>query len=256
MSTASISPGIPTTNQEPSLSEPQRIVNVFFAPTKTFADIRRSSRWWAPFLIGCLLSYLLTFAVATKVGWNQAAENTMKLRPKQYERIESLPAEQQTIAMGRVATTLKAFSYGSPVVLLLFYAIFAGVLLATFNFGVGTEVKYAQALAILFYSGLVIGFKKGLLGPITLFAGLNAESFNFDNFVGSNPAYYMSATDTTPWLYNLLSYLDLFTIWTFILIGIGFAVVGRKKISTGVTVMAAWYVVVVLVTTGWTALMS
>jgi len=256
MSTASVSPSVPAMNQEPGLSEPQRIANVFFAPAKTFADVRRTSRWWAPFLIGCLLSYLLVFAVATKVGWDQAAENTMKLRPKQYERIESLPPEQQAVAMGRVATTMKVISYASPVLLLAMYAVFAGVLLATFNFGIGTEIKYSQALAILFYSGLIIGLKKGLLGPLTLFAGLNAESFNFDNFVGSNPAYYMSSTDTVPWLYNLLSYLDLFTIWSYIVVGIGFAVVGRKKISTGIAVMAGWYVVVVLLTTGWTALMS
>jgi hypothetical protein len=118
------------------------------------------------------------------------------------------------------------------------------------------EIKYSQALAIMFYSGLVIAVKKGLLGAITLFAGMNADTFNFDNFVGTNPAYYMSVTDTPAWLYNLLSYVDLFTIWAFVLIGVGFAVVGRKKIATGISVMMGWYAVIVLVTTGWTALMS
>jgi hypothetical protein len=256
MSSASLSPTEPAPNQEAGLSEPQRLVNVFFSPIQTFADIRRKSRWWSPFLIGCLLSYLLTVAVATKVGWNQAADNTMKLRPKQYEKIQALPPDQQAVAMGRVVSITKFFAYATPAVLLIIDLIIAGVLLATFNFGVGTEVKYTQALAILFYSGLVIAFKKGLLGAITLFAGMNAESFNFDNFVGSNPAYYMSFTDTPAWLYNLLSYVDLFTIWCFVLIGIGFAAVGKKKVSTGIAVMMGWYAVIVLVTTGWTAMMS
>jgi hypothetical protein len=256
MSSASLSATAPAPNQEPRLSEPQRIVNVFFSPIQTFSDIRRNASWWAPFVIGCLLSYLLTFAVASKVGWNQAADNTMKLRPKQYEKIQALPAEQQAATMGRVVTTMKIFSYGTPLLILLADAIMAGVLLATFNFGVGTEIKYSQALAIMFYSGLIIAIKKGLLGAITLFAGMNADTFNFDNFVGTNPAYYMSATDTPAWLYNLLSYVDLFTIWAFVVIGVGFAVVGRKKISTGISVMAGWYAVIVLVTTGWAALMS
>jgi len=108
----------------------------------------------------------------------------------------------------------------------------------------------------LFYSALVIGLKKGLIGSITLFAGMNAETFNFDNFIGSNPAYYMSVTDTPPWLYNLLSYIDVFTIWAFALIGIGFAVVGRKKLSTGIAVMAGWYAVVILLTTALAAMRS
>jgi len=64
----------------------------------------------------------------------------------------------------------------------------------------------------------------------------------------------MSVTDTPHWLYNLLSYVDVFTIWAYALIGIGFAVVGRKKLSTGLAVMAGWYLVVVLVTTGIAAL--
>jgi len=255
MSAASASPVEPVINQEPALSEPERIANVFFSPTKTFTDIRRSARWWVPFLLGCLLSYLLTFAISSKVGWNQTAENTMKMRPKQYEKIQALPADQQAKTMSNVATSMKYASYGAPILFLIFDVIFAAVLLATFNFGIGTEIKYSQALAIMFYSGLVLSLK-GILGAVTLFAGLNAESFNLSNYVGSNPAYYMSVADTPPWLYNLLSYLDVFTIWVYILIGIGFATVGRKKISTGITVMAGWYVVVVLLSTGWAALMS
>lgn len=255
MSTAPFSPTEPAMNQEPGLSEPQRIVNVFFAPSKTFADIRRSARWWGPFVVACLLSYVLTFAVSNKVGWNQAAENTMKMRPKQYEKIEALPPDQQAATMGRVATTMKGFSYCAPLLFLLFDLVIAGVLLATFNFGIGTEIRYSQALALMFYSGLVLSLKAAL-GAVTLFAGMNAETFNFSNYVGSNPAYYMSIADTPPWLYNVLSYLDVFTIWMYILLGMGFAIVGRKKIATGISVMAGWYVVVVLITTGWAAATS
>jgi Yip1 domain len=256
MSSASLSPVAPMPTEQPALSEPQRLMNVFFSPLQTFADIRRVSRWWSPFLIGCALSYLLVFAVSAKVGWSQATENTLKMRPKQYERIQSLPPDQQQVAMGRAETFTKVAAYGTPFFLLIFNLIIAGVLLATFNFGLGTELKYSQALAILCYSGLVIAFKKSILGAITLFAGMNAESFNFDNFVGSNPAYYMSFSDTPAWLYNLLSYVDLFTIWTFVLIGVGFAVAGKKKISTGIAVMMGWYAIIVLVSTGFTAMMS
>ena len=252
---SSTSPIEPVINQEPGLSEPERIVDIFFNPIKTFTDIRSNSSWWGPFVVGSLLSYLLTFGISSKIGWNQAAENTMKMRPKQYEKIEALPPDQQAATMGRVATSMKVVSYCSPILFLLFDAIFAGVLLATFNFGVGTEIRYGQALAIVFYSCLVLSLK-GVLGAVTLFAGMNAETFNLSNYVGGNPAYYMSVADTAPWLYNLLSYLDVFTIWVYILLGVGFATVGKKKISTGIAVMAGWYVVVVLLTTGWAAVAS
>ena len=81
-------------------------------------------------------------------------------------------------------------------------------------------------------------------------------TFNFSNPVGTNPAYYMSITDVPGWLYRMCSWFDLITIWLFVLMGIGFAVVGRKKISTGIAVMAGWFIVMVLVTTGWVAVTS
>jgi len=229
---------------------------VVIAAATLFTDIRRSARWWGPFIIASLFSYLLMFAVSNKVGWSQVAENTMKLKSKQYEKIQALPPEQQAATMARVESFMKGTFYAFPLFLLLANAIIAGVLLATFNFGVGTEISFSQAMAIAFYSGLVLTLKKAVLGPITLLAGMNTEAFNLDNFVGTNPAYYMSATETPPWLYNLLGYLDVFTIWAFVLLGVGFAVVGRKKISTGITVMAGWYVVIVLISTGWAAMMS
>jgi hypothetical protein len=52
------------------------------------------------------------------------------------------------------------------------------------------------------------------------------------------------------------SWFDVITIWLFVLIGIGFAVLGKKKISTGIAVMAGWFIVMVLISAGWAALTS
>lgn len=38
------------------LSEPARVLNTFFAPSKTFTDLRRSASWWLPFLITAVVS--------------------------------------------------------------------------------------------------------------------------------------------------------------------------------------------------------
>src|SRR5204862_1229683 len=149
----------------------------------------------------------------------------------------------------------KGISYAIPVVVLLVDLVIAAVLMATFNFGVGTQITFGQSFAIVMYAWLV-GIVRSLLAVITLFAGSNVEAFNFSNPVGTNPAYYMSITDVPGWLYRMCSWFDLITIWLFVLMGIGFAVVGRKKISTGIAVMAGWFIVMVLVTTGWVAVTS
>jgi len=255
MSTASFSPAVPEMNQQPGLSEPERIMNVFVAPSKTFADIRRSSRWWVPFLLSCIFGYALIFTVGQKVGWEQVTENQMKLNPKAVERMDQLSPEERARRMSFAVAITKGISYAIPVVVLLVDLVIAAVLMATFNFGVGTQITFGQSFAVVMYAWLV-GIVRSLLAVITLFAGSNVEAFNFSNPVGTNPAYYMSITDVPGWLYRMCSWFDLITIWLFVLMGIGFAVVGRKKISTGIAVMAGWFIVMVLVTTGWVAVTS
>lgn len=255
MSSASLSPTVPEMNQQSGLSEPQRIVNVFTAPSKTFADIRRCSRWWVPFLLSSIFAYVLVFTVGQKVGWEQVTENQIKLNPKAAERMDQLSPEDRAKRMDLSVKITKGISYAIPVFVLVVNLIVAAVLMATFNFGVGTEISFGQSLAIVMYAGLV-GIVKSLLAVITLLAGSNVEAFNFSNPVGTNPAYYMSITDVPAWLYRMCSWFDLLTIWVFVLMGIGFAVVGGKKVSTGIAVMAGWFIVMVLVTTGWVAITS
>lgn len=237
------------------LPEPQRLINVFFSPTTTFTDIRRNARWWVPFLVSSLFAYALVITVDKKVGFERVTENQIKLNPKASERMDQLPPDQRARQMDLSVKITKGISYCIPAVFLIIDLIVAGVLMATFNFGLGTEVTFGQSLALVMYSGL-IGIVKSLLAMVTLFAGSNLDNFNFSNPVGTNPAYYMSPTDTAPWLYHAASWFDVFTIWMFVLLGIGFAVVGRKKISTGVAVMAGWFVVMVIISAGWAALTS
>ncbi|HVH88974.1 MAG TPA: YIP1 family protein, partial [Terriglobales bacterium] len=223
------------------------------APSSTFADLRRNASWWVPFVLSSIFAYALVFTVDKQVGFERVTENQIKLNPKASERMDSLPPDQRARQMNISVTVTKVISYCIPIVVLIVNLIIAGVLMATFNFGVGTEIKFGQALAIVMYAGL-IGIIKSVLGIVTLFAGSNLDNFNFSNPVGTNAAYYMTITDTAPWLYRVASWFDVFTIWLFVLIGIGFAVVGRKKISTGIAVMAGWFLLMVLLNAGWAAI--
>src|SRR5271170_1875235 len=67
---------IPQTTSAP-LSEGQRIVDTFVAPSKTFTDILRSSSWWGPLVIMLVVSIAFSFSVQTKVGWDRVFENNL-----------------------------------------------------------------------------------------------------------------------------------------------------------------------------------
>ncbi|HEX6467193.1 MAG TPA: YIP1 family protein [Terriglobales bacterium] len=241
--------------EQPSLSEPQRIVNTYVAPSKTFADIRRNASWWAPWVLISIFSWLLVFTVDKKVGYEQVTQNQIKLNPKAEQRMEQLRQEhpdryEQQLKLSETIT--KGFGYCTPVLALLASSIIALVLMASFNFGLGTSINFKHALAIVFYGSLP-GVLRSILASVALWAGANTEAFNFNSPVGTNPAYYLNISETPHWLYSLCSWLDVFTVWTFVLIGIGFAVVGNKQKSTGIAVLMGWYAVLVLLNVGWAA---
>ena len=85
MSTASAAPA-PDSGQ-PGLSQGARIANTFFAPSKTFDDIKRSASWWLPFLLMAVVSCGFAFTVDKKVGWEQVTQNKLRVAKKgKYSR--------------------------------------------------------------------------------------------------------------------------------------------------------------------------
>src|SRR2546428_262517 len=63
----------PVPEAAPPLSQGQRIINTFIAPSKTFADLRRSASWWLPFLLMSLCSLLYVYVVDQKIGFRKVA---------------------------------------------------------------------------------------------------------------------------------------------------------------------------------------
>ena len=94
------------------------------------------------------------FVVDKKLGMETAYENQLRLSPKQMDKIDQLPPDQKAAQMRIGATITRYFAYGSPLLTIIAAAIFAGVLMATFNFGFGAEVKFKQAMAISMYAFL------------------------------------------------------------------------------------------------------
>jgi Yip1 domain len=234
------------------LSQVERVVDTFVAPSKTFMDVRRSASWWLPFILVCLCSYGLAFGVAQKVGWQQLVENTLHADPKAEERLANAPPEQ-------VATTHKIMEYSfkwpfylNPLTNLAFIAFFSVILWPTINFVFGGKATYGQVFCVTTYAFLVASLKT-LLGIIVLYTGKAADSFTLDSMVGTNPGYYI---DTPGVLKTFLTSFDIFTIWMMIVFGIGLAIVARTKRSSGLIAIFGWWALILIIKTGYVALTS
>jgi hypothetical protein len=95
---------------------------------------------------------------------------------------------------------------------------------------------------------------KTLLGTVVIFAGTAPESFNIKNFAPTNLGAFLNPVETNKVLYSLASSLDVVTIWTLVLLGIGTAIVARVKRSSGYIAVFGWWAIFVLIGVCWAAI--
>jgi hypothetical protein len=245
---------IPAVSEGPALTQVQRVIYTFTAPSKTFTDIKRSTSWWLPFLLMVIFSYGLFATVQAKVGWEQVAENSIKQNPKQAEQMDKLPPDQRANNMKISVMVTKVIFALFPIFALIVNAVIAGVLLATINFGFAGKASFWEVFSVAWYAGLP-GLIKVLLGVAALLAGLAPESFNSRNISGTNIGYFLPS-DTNKALLTLATSLDAVTIWTLVLSAIGLSIVAGTKRSSGYIAVFGWWALIVLVSVGWAVAFS
>jgi hypothetical protein len=245
MAAAPVLPGPPSASETQPLSQGARIVNTFIAPSKTFTDLRGNASWWAPFLLMVVISTALVYTAGQKIGFRKITETQMQSQPKQQARLEQLPADQREQRLEQGAKVSRIISFIFPVISLIILLIISALLFATFKFAAGADVSFKLALAIVIYSNLALALKT-LLATISVAAGASPDSFTFQNPVATNPGYFMNPADS-PFLYSILSSVDIFLLWTLILTALGFTCVSKVKRGTAFAIVFGWWAVFTLV---------
>jgi len=245
MAAAPVPPAaVPASAPEP-LSQGARIVDTFIAPAKTFTDLNRSASWWAPWIVISIFSLLFIYTMGRQVGFDQISRNQIA-HSKNADQFDKLPADQQASRIKLSSKFIGYFGYGSPLLILFYFLIATVVLWATFNFGAGATAGFGKSYAVFMYGSLP-GVVGAILGIISFFAGVNPEGFDINNPVGTNLAYYLDPETTGKFIHSIASALDVISIWSIVLIGIGFSCTSKVKRSTAITIVAVWFLIYKLI---------
>jgi hypothetical protein len=253
MAAAPVLPASPAPTPQPApLSQGARIIDTFIAPSKTFTDLRRSAAWWAPWILISVFALVFVYAMQRQVGFDQISKNQIS-HSSRADRFDKLPPDQQAKQLQISSKFIGFFSYGSPLLILVYCVIGSAVLWLTFKLALGAETTFGQAYAITMY-GWLPGIIHATLGAISLFSGVDPEGFDINNPVGTNLGYYLDPETTGKFVRGMASSLDLIQIWTIVLIGIGYASTSKVKRSTAIVVVAVWYLVFKIVASALSAL--
>jgi hypothetical protein len=246
----------PVAEAAPGLTQFQRVTDVFTAPSKTFEDIKRGNRsWWMPLLIMALVGYILFAAIIMKIGMQTVVDNQIRMDPKAEERLANATPEQRAMSTKISLYITQGVFVANPLLVLAGVAVMSLGLWGTINFVFAGKAKYGSVFAVWMYAALPTIIKT-LLGTVVIFAGVAPESFNIKNFAPTNLGAFLNPMETNKALYSIASSIDVITIWTLVLLGMGTAIVAGVKRTSGYIAVFGWWALFVLIGVGWAAAMG
>jgi len=203
----------------------ERLIGVFFSPKQTFQGIAAQPSWLVPVLLMTVFGILTAVVMNQKVDWRDVASKKIEESP----RAANLSAEQKErqVEMSAKVSPYVAYVFGTlgPILAVL---IVAAVLLAAYNVLGGAGAKFEQAMGIVSHAMIV-----GLISTVFLILILFLKppgTIDLENPVATNIGAFLPES-TSKALMALAKSVDIFSIWTMLLIAIGFAAVNPKKLQ-------------------------
>ena len=238
----------PTAPLPPPIAPGEAVAGTFTAPAATFARLLRRPTWWLPLLLYAAVAFAGSFLLAPKVDWDRSAQEAMAQQAEKSGR--AIPPE----AIPRVAGFMKlTMTAGAPVFVAIVAFAMPLVLWGAAR-AFGGEIGYSQTLALWLHANLP-GVVKGLV-VIPVILSLAEGSVNLKAvglILKSNVAAFLPEGSSQA-LQTLGSFLDAFTIWSLVLVVIGFRTIPGLSKGTATAIPVALFALLVLALTGLAAL--
>jgi hypothetical protein len=207
----------PTTPAPEKASLFEDFIDIFVSPSKVFAR-RANASFWPITLVLTVIGAVFAFAMAGTFETAMDAEFTRNAA-KMMEENPQLTEEQLTM-MRRGGTMFAKYAlYIATPFLVIIWGFFVWIVGKVF----GAAMSYSQAAMIVAYaqiprllSSVAFIVQGMMLDPAT--TGLTGLSLS--------PARFMDPATTSSGLVQLLARMDIFVIWTTLLVGLGVAIVG------------------------------
>lgn len=223
------------------------MIDVLLDPRATFASIARRPTWVAPLVILMTLATLtstLTFGkidVAQSVREQFAAQG-QTADPEQIDRAVTFFQDIQGVA---ALVTLLSFPLVMMLVALVFWFAFQ---LA------GLEMTYGASASVTMHGMMPWAVASLLTLPVLLSRDtITAKEAMSGSVLISHLGFLASSDAAQAWV-GLLSSVDLFSVWTAVLLVIGYRAAAKASTAKTVSVVSCVWLAWVGIKVGWLAL--
>ena len=216
----------------------QSVWGVLLAPEKTFRALAIHPHWLVPLVLLVAAALALSLVVTPRLDMKQVMREAIE---DSGQDISAAQLERQV----EMAEKFKWVGTASQVVLQpAVYLLMAGIFLVVLRLA-GSEIDFRRSLSVSVHGMMPFLVATLLTLPVVLSrAELSLKDVQSARYLHSNLAAFASESTAKP-LMALLSSIDLFSVWTGVLLASGFRVVGRvsKAAAFGV-VIGLWAIVV------------
>jgi hypothetical protein len=215
------------------------MLDIFFSPSRAFARIKEKPAWILPLIIAMVFNMLLAVVSSHYVDWDrqrEAAIEQMRERNVPEEQIEKATEGMEKFYSSPV------MRYGMPVVSVLVISLIAALFLAViYNVSLpllGGTGDFKRMWAIVCNVSLIAVPAAIVRGGLVL---LKRSAEVTTSLLAVAPDLKQ------PFLKGLLTQLDIFDFWKFMLIAIGLkAVFGLKGSKSYMLVFSVWLIVMLI----------
>jgi len=225
MVTTPVAAGVPDAPAPTPINHFARLIGVFFSPKSTFQDIAARPSWLVPVILMAILGAGVAFVMNQKVDWRDVSSKRLEESP----RAANLSPEQKEQQISIGAKVSPWFAWGIGIFWPIVQALVVGaVLMLAYNLIGGAGARFGTSMGIVAHAYFPWIFYS-LLFIVILF--LKAPgTVDLENPIATNVGSFLPES-TPKALMSLGMSLDIFSIWTMILISIGFTAVNPKKLA-------------------------
>ena len=225
------------TKTNKDLSVIQKMVGVFFSPKDSFEAIDRKPDWIIPMVVIIILTLIVTMITLPITMPDQMEKQRIKMEERGMSDDQIDQAMSVSEKMGKIMAPI-GIIISVPIVFLILTLIiwFVG------NVVLGGQTTFKKMFSVYTYSSL-IGTIGLLLKSLLILARQNPD-------VHFSLALLLPQDQSEALVYKILKGFDLFSIWQYAVLAIGFAVIYKFSMKKSGWTMAVLFIITVFISVG------
>lgn len=220
-----------------------RFAGIITSPRDTFTNVVTHPKWLVMYLLTTVIMAVFAALPMTTEAGQQAVldQQVSSMEAFGFEVNDEMYAQLQSRASFAAYQTAGSML----LIMVVWWAVLAGITWAVFNAAMGGDARYKQVLSVMVHTGVISALGQVFTGTINYFRGAVTSATSLSAIL---PIF-----EEESFMGRLAGAIDLFIIWWLIVLAIGLGVLYRRKTQPIAIALFAVYAVIAI---GIAAIMS